>query len=257
MTIEHPGGLRTQKTAKMKEILKHFIIYTPFSPDHIGDYIRNLYFRHYIRKLPVDAFTHILDAGCGDGQYAFMMNRRYKNINIACIDIKRSPAFQKQLPTNISYKVDDLRKLNEPGAFNLIYSIDVLEHITQNSRVIENFYSALKPGGYLYLHMPNKTESFIFPRRLFSGFNTWEKKEHIGEMYTLSELKNVVSSKGFEVLVSTHTFGFLGQFLWELDRITDNARAAKILLMPLLKFLSRVAVKIRTNHGDLLIFARK
>jgi SAM-dependent methyltransferase len=176
---------------------------------------------------------------------------------ITCIDIRPSLVLTGKLPTNISFAVQDLKKLNITGTFDFIHCINVLEHIRENPQVVECFHAALKQGGYLYLHVPNKSESYILPLRFFPAFSAWAEEEHVGEMYTLEGLKNMVSGKGFAVQVVLYAFGFTGQLLWELDRITGNARVIKILLMPLLKLQSHIAVKIPTNHSYLLILARE
>ena len=54
-------------------------------------------------------------------------------------------------------------------------------------------------------------------------------------MYDLEELKEAVSSVGFEIIKVRKTFGFWGSFAWEIDRITNKYIFLKIILMPLLK----------------------
>jgi len=136
-------------------------------------------------------------------------------------------------------------------------SIDVLEHIPGNIRVLKNIYKALKPNGYFYLHMPSRVQKRIFPEKLFIEFEDWTREEHIGEMYKLEELVGIITSIGFEVIEARRTFDFLGKFAWEVDRITDRSPFLKIISMPLLKFLSHLDVRFSREGNGILILCRK
>ena len=243
---------------KNANTIKRLIGFTPFALTHIGDYVRGLHFSKTLGQLPIDRFKIILDAGCGSGKYALRLAVQYPLIQVIAVDIK-IPQLSDQVPSNFSFLYKNLMDLDEHNRYDFIYSIDVLEHIPDNIKVIRNFHMALRQGGYLYLHMPNNrgTQRHIFPDTYFSNFNNWEKNEHIGEMPTLSELHFILEQEGFKVMKSHHTFGLLGRLAWEIDRVTDGTRVIKILLMPLLKTLAHIAVRLPAKHGDFLVLARK
>lgn len=242
---------------KLRSKLKTILDLTPFSPKHIGDYVRQGCFWKCVSTLSIGRCATILDAGCGDGHYAVKMARKFPYARVIAMDLRPVISLNK-FPDNVSVVSGDLLFLSAAGTYDIIYSIDVLEHIPDNFRVIQNFFRALKPGGYLYIHMPNKTDGrYIFSRKFFQTFRDWEEKEHIGERYTLDELKDMVKGYGFELIKAQHTFGIVGQFAWELDRITDGKHVSKICIMPLLKLLGLVAIRLKPKHGDLLVLARK
>lgn len=242
---------------KKRSIVKNLLTHTPFYPNHIGNYIRSLYFWKYINKLPLKNFTKILEAGCGDGHYALKMAQRFPWIEITGIDIKKSD-FQSNYPSNFFFKQGDLQNLEDKETYDFIYSIDVLEHIQNNIKVLQSFQQALRDGGYLFIHMPYDIgKKRIFSDKFFAKFNAWTKKEHIGEQYTCDEIKFVLQSIGFEIMETEHTFGFPGELAWELDRITDGKIVTKVLLMPLLKFLGYIAVKSKLKKGNILVIAKK
>lgn len=242
---------------KIKPIAKSLLKHTPFYPVHIGNYIRNLYFWKYLKRLPVEKFTKVLDAGCGKGQYAKKMAQSFPWITMIAMDAKIQN-FQGDYSSNLFFREGDLLKLEDNHTYDLIYCIDVLEHIPNNTKIMEHFYQALKDGGYLYLHMPYDIgEKCIFPDRFFAEFNARADKEHIGEQYTLDEIKFILQKIGFEIMRAEYTFGLLGNFAWELDRISDEKIILKIILMPLLKFLGIISVKITHRTGNILVIARK
>jgi 2-polyprenyl-3-methyl-5-hydroxy-6-metoxy-1,4-benzoquinol methylase len=237
----------------MKELLK----YTPFYPIHTGNYIRDIYFWKYLKKLPVEKFTKVLDAGCGSGLYAKQMAQKFPWITVIAID-KKKQDFQSEQLSNLFFREGDLLKLEDSNIYDFIYCIDVLEHIPNNVTVMENLYHALKDGGYFYLHMPYAYgENRIFPERFFEEFNKWADKDHIGEQYKLDEIKIILQKLGFEIIGAEYTFGSLGKFAWELDRITDNNLLIKIILAPLSKFLALLSTKIKHKAGNFLVLAKK
>ncbi len=141
-----------------------------------------------------------------------------------------------KLPNNVQFKQQDLTQLSEENYYDFCLCIDVLEHIPGNRLVLEKIFTSLKSGGYSYLHMPNdKHNRRIFPKKFFKEFEKWAEGEHVGEWYTLEEMKNIFKSTGFVIIEAHNTFGFWGKLAWELDRITDGKIALKVLLMPLLK----------------------
>ncbi len=242
---------------KIKPIAENLLKHTPFYPVHIGNYIRDLYFWKYLKKLPVDKFIKVLDAGCGNGQYAKKMAQKFPWITVIAMDAKTQD-FQGDHSANLFFREANLLKLEDNHIYDFIYCIDVLEHISNNTRVMEHFYRALKEGGYLYIHMPYAIgEIRIFPDKFFAKFNDWADKEHVGEQYTLDEIKSILQKLGFEIMGAEHTFGFLGKFAWELDRISDEKIILKIILMPLLKFLGLLSVNIPHRTGHILVMAKK
>jgi len=206
--------------------------------------------------LPVKNFIYVLDAGCGGGEYAKKLAIKYPHLKISAYDIKGSKLWNKH-PKNVNFKQMDLLKLGAENCYDFCLSIDVLEHIPGNIRVLKNIYKALKFNGYFYLHMPSRVQKRIFPEKFFREFEDWEKEEHTGEMYKLEELMSMITSAGFEVIEARKTFDFWGKFAWEVDRITDKLLFLKVILMPLLKFLSQLDVKFSREGNGILILGRK
>lgn len=219
-----------------KEIIKRFLWYTPFRPVHIGQYLREKYFFRHLRVLPVTQFRKVLDAGCGPGIYTRKLVAAYPHMEVTGLDVKEFFASWTKLPNNVQFKQQDLIQLSQENYYDFSLSIDVLEHIPGNRLVLEKIYRSLKPGGYFYLHMPDdKHNRRIFPKKFYKKCEKWAEGEHLGEQYTLKEMKNIFESSGFTIIEAHSTFGFWGKLAWEFDRITDGKIALKVLLMRLLK----------------------
>jgi SAM-dependent methyltransferase len=240
-----------------KNFIRNIIYHTPFKPTHIGYFIRNLYFKKYLRKLPVHQFEKVLDAGCSNGSYALQVAEKFPGLQVTAVDINDRD-FPKPTPDNVHFRQQNLMTLKETNIYDFIYSIDVLEHIKGNITAIENLSRALKPGGYIFLHIPyDRDDKRIFPTRFFKEFNEWAAEEHIGEQYTPGELSEILKHMGFTIIGSEFTFGFFGKLAWEIDRICDRSFKLKILLMPLLKLLAWLEVKIPHRKGSTLVLAQK
>ena len=241
---------------KIKIIAKNILKYTPFYPQHIGNYERNLMFWKYVKRLPIEKFTKILDAGCGEGRLCKKLAAKYSHLQVNAYDVKRYKSWTDE-PNNINFRQINLLNLEEENSYDFCLCIDVLEHISENRRALEKIYRALRVDGYFYLHTPSKNQSRIFPARFFKEFDEWEKEEHIGEMYNLKELLEEIMAIGFKIIEARETFGFFGKLAWEIDRITDKYIVLKIILMPLLKLFAYLDIKFAKKGGGILILAMK
>lgn len=240
-----------------REVIKRLLYHTPLYPVHMGQYLREKYFFRHLQKLPVASFCRVLDAGCGPGTYTRSLARTYPNMKITGIDIKEFATWDEP-PPNVQFKQEDLLRLSGESQYDFCFSIDVLEHIPGNCRVLENIFRSLKPGGYFYLHMPDdKHDRRIIPEKFFREFNEWARDEHIGEQYTLEEMKDLLRSIGFTVIRAHNTFGFWGKLAWEVDRITDSKRNIKVLLMPLLKVLAHLDIWFPKSAGSISVLGQK
>jgi len=85
---------------RIKFIAKKLLRYTPFYPQHIGAYIRDMYFWKYTKKLAIKNFSYILDAGCGGGEYARKIALKYPYLKINAYDIEKYKSW-KNKPINI------------------------------------------------------------------------------------------------------------------------------------------------------------
>jgi 2-polyprenyl-3-methyl-5-hydroxy-6-metoxy-1,4-benzoquinol methylase len=89
------------------------------------------------------------------------MLKKMKPCSIYAADIKRSwiedaREFYSQNKTdNISFGIEDLTEIKYHNRFDLIISIDVMEHIEDDIKVFKNFFEALIPGGYLMINTPS------------------------------------------------------------------------------------------------------
>ncbi len=243
--------------------LGYYVYGTPF----IGGFIKFQYFKKEVNKLNLN-FKHVLDAGCGGGDYAFYLAERYPDSQITALDFDEFSINQARKLNvvlsfkNINFNVGDLKKLKEQNKYDFIYSIHVIEHIPNNYMALQKIYFSLKPGGFFYMEIPSKYwhNYHFFNLKYFKKYVEFEKKEHIGEQYDLDQIANILQNIGFKLLIKKKGFGFFGKLAWEIDQIlmSKNLGKLKAISLPFLKILCYCDILIKNRNGvSIIILAKK
>ncbi|MFZ1731515.1 MAG: methyltransferase domain-containing protein [Bacteroidota bacterium] len=98
----------------------------------------------------------VLDAGCGVGGTSAALYARGADVIAVDCDPDRIAALNESLP-DIETDLTALDELPYPDAsFDAIVLQDVLEHVVDPSRVLEEITRVLTPEGLLYLSTPNR-----------------------------------------------------------------------------------------------------
>lgn len=184
-------------------------------------FLRSWYVRrelHELRNKYEKLEIKVYDAGSGFGQYTYFMAKNLKPCNILAIDVKKDwiddckDFFSKKNIKNVSFTTEDLTKINHQNKFDLIVCVDVMEHITEDKKVFNNFYNSLKKGGYLLINSPS----------IFGGSDVHHDKEesfigeHARDGYSKEDLENKLHLIGFSTYKSKYTYGFWGDKAWRL-----------------------------------------
>jgi len=174
--------------------------------------------RKIAREFPGEA--SVLDAGSGFGQYTWRMSKMNTRWIIKAIDINSeqiedcSRFFGKTIISDrVTFRTGDLTTLDDINCFNLILSVDVMEHIEQDVTVFRNFYKSMKDNGILLISTPSdkggsdvhneKEESFI--------------DEHIRDGYSIKDITEKLSLAGFRNIEARYTYGKPGNISWRLS----------------------------------------
>jgi 2-polyprenyl-3-methyl-5-hydroxy-6-metoxy-1,4-benzoquinol methylase len=177
---------------------------------HVKKALKNL-----SRDLPEDA--SVLDAGSGFGQYTWRMSRRNRKWKIKAVDLNEEHVndcnnfFSQNYRTgNVTFIAQDLTNLNDTDAYNLILSVDVMEHITEDEKVFLAFSRSLKNDGYLLISTPSDLGGSDVHNEGDVSFID----EHVRNGYSKEEITGKLKSAGFRKTDVKYTYGIPGHISW-------------------------------------------
>jgi cyclopropane fatty-acyl-phospholipid synthase-like methyltransferase len=183
---------------------------------------------------------HVLDAGSGNGDHTFRLARRYTHATFHGVDVdgEHVVACQARLRAtplpNLTFALADLTASLGTEAYDLIYNVDVLEHITDDRAALANLAQALRPGGSLIIHTPLASQ-----RHWLGRFNVdrCPRADHVRQGYDEQDLQTKVQESGLEITSVRYTHGPWGTLAWELWSLARPQLLAKVLLWPLAMLL--------------------
>lgn len=209
----------------------------------------------WLQRLLPSTATQVLDAGCGRGIISRMLARRYPDAKINAIDqdeqaqrINQDIAQACRI-ANCHFRVGDLTTLDSDAEYDLIVSVDNLEHIENDLDVLQRFYRAIQPGGVLVVHVPH------YYRRwpVFKWRRNFDVPGHVRPGYHLPELIERVRKAGFSVQQSGFSYGFLENLANNISYFISAAeqknRILYALLFPVLNFVAWLGQGGRPGMG--------
>ena len=159
-----------------------------------------------------------LDVGCGAGLVAEPLARlgaQVTAIDAAPESIAVAQAHAAQMGLEIDYRACGVETLDE-APFDLITSLEVIEHVTDPAMFLRAIASLLKPDGLFILSTPNRTPlSRLMIVTLAEDFGRIAKGTHDWSRFiTPDEISAMLSEIGLEVtdqkgLVADPRFGFV------------------------------------------------
>lgn len=164
--------------------------------------------------------SEILDAGSGFGQYSYFISTLNSRWKITGVDVKPEQIedcnqfFDKIRNGNqVKFEEADLTKFKKEETYDLILSVDVMEHILEDVEVFKNFHHSLKKGGMVLISTPSDQggsdvhdeheESFI--------------DEHVRDGYNIHEIEDKLKSAGFSKVEARYAYGKPGSLSWRLS----------------------------------------
>ena len=132
----------------------------------------NLIIKEVSKHLRIN--SQILDLGCGNGLMSYEFRKEqiyYKGVDFSEVAIKEA----KKNSPNFDFEIVDLNKYEIKENYDIILILDVLEHIDNPERLLEQ---ALKKGKIIIINSPfkdtikDKTHIHEFGKEFFSKYLT-------------------------------------------------------------------------------------
>jgi len=160
------------------------------------------YNNHILSWVDPKQYKNILDFGAGLGEFCNKIDSQ-KIIAVELDDEQR---------TNIkckSYKtLDEVRD----NSFDLIYTLNVLEHIKNDADIVKQLSKKLKKNGVLKILVPAHMSLYCAMDKQVGHFRRYEKKELI----------NLVKNANLQIISCKH-FDFIGYFVALVFKFISNS----------------------------------
>lgn len=237
-----------------------------FGYTNVGNFARSLVFRKLMKRMPLEELVEVLDLGCGFGEYAVMMSKAFPHAQVTGLELhKRKTELLDKIKaeeglSNLSSHLGLIETLPEGKQFDLIYSVDVFEHILEPDMPFSQAFERLNSGGRLLVKMPSKEQHIIAPESWFVDYKAWLDEEHIGQVYELEDLTERFKKEGFEIEYAAYSDGWLSRLGWELSYFGKRmGPAIQLAVLPWSKLFVRIDnLKSRRNRGNAIqVIGRK
>lgn len=206
-------------------------------------------------------FTSILDLGCGKGLFTFALSQKFPQAKVIGVDIDKEQIeanqaiAQKHQIKNIEFKVEDILKMEFKDKFDLILSVDNLEHIEDDELVLRKIHAALKPGGRFYCHVPAYHRIWIF-NKMSENFDV---PGHVRPGYKKENFLEKFKKSGFRIQKFGMTYGYLETVSNNISYLVTGAAQKNALfyafVFPILNFVAWLGRKQDPKDRGAALFA--
>lgn len=189
-------------------------------------------------------FDSILDAGCGSGVFTYELAKRHPEAKVLGVELERNlvdrandVAHTAGL-TNARFEQGDVTKLEFESEFDLVVSVDNLEHVEDDVSAMRALRQALRPGGRLVAHVPGYERRWVF----FGRRVNFDVPGHVRPGYRAPELVDKLRQAGFDVKSHYYTYGPLETWTNNISYLISGAdqrnKALYAAVFPLLLAVS-------------------
>ena len=209
-------------------------------------------------------YRTIVDAGCGPGVFAFELAKRHPQAQVLGIElepdlVERANAIAERARlTNCRFEKGDVTQLDFEAKFDLVVSVDNLEHVEDDVTAMKTLLRALRPGGTLAVHVPAYERRWL----LFGRRVNFDVPGHVRPGYRAPELAEKLRLAEFDVIDQRYTYGPLETFTNNLSYLISGAdqrnKALYAVAFPVLLAVSYLGKFSNPSWGaGVLIKARR
>jgi SAM-dependent methyltransferase len=190
-SVYQDGSTLAKQKSSIKQLIKFFVGFLFMRRTEL-DIIKKIIALSGLQTSQIN----IMEYGCGVGNFMSQLSRIYSFRNFVGLDFsQRAVDICNKKGLNV-YRADSLSDYVSSVNFDIIYAFQLLEHLPEPKKFIDDVYKKLSKDGYLYLTLPN-TSSLGY--RLFGRF--WkglDAPRHIFQ-YNLLAVKRLLGDR-FEIV---------------------------------------------------------
>jgi 2-polyprenyl-3-methyl-5-hydroxy-6-metoxy-1,4-benzoquinol methylase len=139
-----------------------------------------------LELLQSEEFNSLADVGCGDGRFLRELSQVFPNKSLCGVDFSdRAINLAKALNPALDFRCLDITQEHQLGHFDVVTSIEVIEHIPQHE--LDSFISSManlqQPGGRLILTAPHSNMGL--QKKHFQHFSRDSLERALCHYYTI------------------------------------------------------------------------
>jgi trans-aconitate methyltransferase len=183
----------------------------------------------------------VLDAACGDGLASLSLSGRHPDWQLVGMELRETlvsaAAARAQMRSlrNVTFEQADLTKPLPAGGFDVAMALECLAEIPDDRGALKQIAAALRPGGLLVVHVPDRDWRPLLP----GSDATW--RDEVRHGYGPAELEAMLREAGLTDVRVTPTYRSLAAMAQE---VRDRFRPAPLLLRAALAPLLMAAVAL-------------
>jgi 2-polyprenyl-3-methyl-5-hydroxy-6-metoxy-1,4-benzoquinol methylase len=220
--------------------------------------------RRILPHISGEKLEKVLDAGCGRGVFSFEIAKKFPDTQVVGgdldekqLEVNRYIADKAKL-TNLEFSKMDVSKLAYKEKFDLVLSVDNLEHIEEDDKALAGLHTALKKGGKFVLHVPAYERRWFF----FTFRTNFDVPGHFRPGYTIEDIKFKVKKSGFSIVYVQYTFGLLenlsNNVSYWITKAEAKNRLIYALVFPFLNLMAFFGGYVHPGKGaGILLLATK
>lgn len=166
--------------------------------------------RFILRRLPVKK-AKLIDIGAGNGLVLRIFRQKGFEVtgmelsSTLCEAMKKNPKMK-----GISVFQGDVSKKTGNENYDVVLASDVIEHIKDDKKALDNLFSFLRPGGYLVITVPAHQHLFGKRDKMWGHYRRYDRRTLINK---LNELEGTVEFTSFWNFVGYFAYYFYEKVL--------------------------------------------
>ena len=225
--------------------------------------LRSWYIRRELKvwKKSAPKNAAILDAGSGFGQYVWRLSQMGSGFQILGVDVKPEQIedcnrffVRMSLKDRVSFQEADLTTFDVQDTYDLVLSVDVMEHILEDEKVMHNLCRSLHKGGMLMISTPSDQGGSDTHDHHEEDGITGFIDEHVRDGYNINDIQEKLLRAGFSKVEAQFSYGRSGSLAWRLSMkypiVMLNFSKIFFVLLPFYYLLVYPLAYI-VNHIDL------
>jgi ubiquinone/menaquinone biosynthesis C-methylase UbiE len=155
----------------------------------------------------------VVDVGCGTGYFSYLIGDKVASIVGVDIDSSSLRVAKRFLPEQDFILSDATQLPIRNQVVTKVLCSEVLEHVSDDARLVSECYRILRMGGVFVCSSPNAT----FPMRLRKSSHLKQGAEfHVRIGYSPTSLRELLIKAGFESVCLSFALSILGTLMVEI-----------------------------------------